>query len=128
MGLQTALDGAVAATIPFMLDRVTFVRVTATVTSGGGHLRAASNTTPTAIPCVLRPAKTGESLIVGEKIIKGTLYMLMIPAQFGTAVDVDTSCTATVAARGVDPARTFQVQWVGRAAGAVIKLLASIEQ
>lgn len=126
--LQTQLNSAVAACLPFMTERVTFARQSVTTDTSGGHTRSSVDTTPSSIPCALRPAKAGEARILGERVIKGTLYMLILPAQFGSVVvDVDTSCNAVVAASAIESARTLHIEWVGRAAGAVIKLLASLE-
>ena len=126
MGLQTVLDQVVVAVRPFMEDRVTFKRPTVTTDTAGGHTETLNNTTPTSIPCVIDTASPNQRAMLGDKIIKGTLYALTIPARYSSSVvDVDTTCDAVVAARGVYAERTFHVQGIDPIAGAAITVLAS---
>src|SRR2546421_11756806 len=124
MNLQPIIDSGVrtAAAIA-MLDRVTFQRPASTTDTAGGHTQAWSNTTPVSVPCVIDSANANQRAKVADKIIKGSLYALYIPSQYSSVVvDVDSTCNAVVAARGVDAERTFHVQGIDRIAGALIEV------
>ena len=130
MDLQAIIDSGVqtAAAIA-MLDRVTFERPTVSTDTSGGHTRAFANTNAVSIPCVIDTASANQRASLGEKIVKGTLYALYIPSQYSSVVlDVDSTCNAVIAARGVDSERTFHVQGISRIAGALIEVLASKEE
>lgn len=130
MGLQAIIDSGVrvAAGIA-MEDRVTFNRLTSTTDTAGGHTIEPIPTVPASIPCVVDTASANQRAMLGEKIVKGTLYALYVPSQYGSVVvDVDSNCNAVVAARGVDAERTFHVQGVSRIAGALIEVLAAKEE
>lgn len=130
MSLQAVINSGVkvAAGIA-MEDRVTFQRPTSTTDSAGGHTKSFENTNAVNIPVVIDIASANQRATLGEKIIKGTLYALYVPSQYGSVVvDLDTQCNAVVAARGVDAERVFHVQGVNRIAGALIEVLASREE
>lgn len=129
MSLQTTLEAAVERMIPFMLDSVTFSRPTVSTDTSGGHT-ASYATVASEVPCAVAPAKRHDyKLIVGEQPIAGSLYAIVCPAKSGSSViDVDTSCSAVVAARAGQAARTYKVQWLGRASVAAIKLLVTFEE
>jgi len=129
MSLQAAIDSAVSASLFAMEDRVTFQRFTNTSATDGGLKTSTANTTPTSIPCVYFPAnpKKAEQFQIGNEQIVGMLYIITLPSQYGSvAVDVDSNCQASIAARGVEGTKTFQVRGINRIAGALIEVLATI--
>lgn len=127
--LQEIIDLAVVTVLPFMEDRVTFQRPTVSTDTAGGHTQSPASTVPAGVPCVIDTATPNQRALLGDKVIKGTLYALLIPAQYGSViVDLDSRCDAVVAARGVNGERTFHVQGIDRIAGAIVTVLASKEE
>jgi hypothetical protein len=130
MSIMNAVMQGVKAALPVFPDRVTFYRISQAKGSAGGNLPSEAATNPSNIPCVYDLASGSERQLAG-KAISGTAYMLTVPATYNaTVVDVDAKCKAVVAANSItgQPQRTFQIHWVGRVVGAIVQVLASLEE
>lgn len=112
-------------------DRITFKSSSTSDTTdpGGGNIVGdPADSIPRNIPCRYRPA-SGREVQLAAKVLSGTAYVLTVPAQFkGHLVGVDATSQGVVAARpSGEPARTFNVVWIGRVEGIVIQLLGTFE-
>lgn len=121
---------AVKASLPFFTDTVTFYRTSQVKGSAGGNTTSEAATTPTSVPCVYFPASGSEREMAG-KVISGNAYVITVPATYNSViVDVDAKCKAVVAANTTtgQPSRTFLVEAPGRVLGAIIEILATLEE
>ena len=111
-------------------DTVTFKRPTNSVDMVGGITSALNATLPSAIPCKYELFR-GAQKETANKIIANSDYVLKIPSYYSAQlVDVDETCQAIVAARagiGAEPARTFNIDWIGRKEGIEIEIYLSVE-
>jgi hypothetical protein len=106
-------------------DTCDVLRVTTSSDGAGGQAQGTPATvSPTGIPCFYE-AKRSNERVAGDKAEAVGDYIIYLPVTHsGTAVDVTGRDQVRVAARGNQPARTFQVTGVEQIQGIIIQVRA----
>jgi hypothetical protein len=120
--LQTVVTSVFGSRAP---DTCDVLRVTAASDGAGGQpARAAAPVGPTGIPCFYEPKKSWERT-GADKLESVADYVVYLPVTHNsTLVEVAGRDQIRVAARGNQPARTFQVTGVEQIQGVIVQVRA----